>query len=92
VAIARSRGVEYPPVLIEELEKIPAMFEGVWEGPDGRMELYWNGEAGATDLNLEFRGEWDQSDTIWAEVLPRYGWQIEYHSALIPPEQAIRRD
>jgi len=79
-------------VLREHFETAPAVFEGVWEGPDGRMELSWDGEVGAKHLNLTFRGEWNQSDAIWAEVLPQYGWQIKYHSTLIPPEEAIRRD
>jgi hypothetical protein len=92
LATARSRGVEYPPAVREYYETAPSQFEGLWEGPDGWLQLYWDGEVGATHLNLEFRGEWNQSDTIWSEILPQYGWQIEYCSSLIPPEQAIRRD
>jgi hypothetical protein len=55
------------------------------------MRLFWNGEVTATALNLEFGGDWNQSDAIWSELLPMHGWQIEYHSTLIPPGQAIRR-
>jgi hypothetical protein len=85
LAIAKSRGLEFPPVLREHLEKAPPVLEGDWDGPDGKMKLYGIGEVSATALDLEFWGAWEQSDTIWAKVLPRYGWQIEYHSTLIPP-------
>lgn len=91
LAIAQSRGVEYPPTLREHFEKQPAVFEGVWDGPDGWMRLRWDVE-GDGEIGLEFVGEWSRSDRVWAEVLPRYGWQIEYHSSLIAAEQAIRRN
>jgi hypothetical protein len=91
IVIAKSRGCEFPPVLREHFEKSPAEFEGHWDGPDGVMKLHWNGEAGATALHLEFWGDWEQSDALWVEVLPTHGWQIEYHSTLIPPGEEIRR-
>jgi len=90
--MARSHGVEYPPEVRKHFETAPAKFEGLWEGPDGFLQLYWDGEVGTTHLNLEFRGDWNQSDMIWSELLPQFGWQIEYHSSLIPPEDAIRCD
>jgi hypothetical protein len=91
IAFAKSRGWEYPPILREHFEQARPVFEGNWDGPDGSMRLFWDGENSAAALDLDFRGSWDRSDAIWAEVLPLYGWQIEYHSTLIPPGQAIRR-
>lgn len=91
IEAARRQGIEFPPPLREAMENIPRSFRGDWNGPDGCLELFWDGEAAATAINLEFRGVWETSDRIWDDILRHQEWQIEYHSTLIPQDKRVRR-
>lgn len=84
IEAAHRQGIEFPQFLKEQLEKRPAIFEGDWSGPNCSLQLFWSGEASATEINLEFRGDWGALDPFWTELVQKQGWQITYHTTLTP--------